>query len=231
MSAIWLIKLFFAHLLTDFVAQPKKWVEAKAKLHFRAVSLYLHTAITAMVALLLIGLRYWPYAIAIFVTHTAIDIWKSYRPEKLRYFILDQLLHVLVIIGCWYFAFYSFTDIEQLLQHAWSNQHFWILLTAFLFLSFPSGIIIGKMTKKWSDGLGAGLANAGQWIGVAERMLILIFLLQNQFEAIGFLIAAKGLLRFNEMQRTEEKTEYVLIGTLLSVSFAVITGVIVKSLL
>ena len=162
-----------------------------------------------MVAQLLIGQRYWPYAIAIFVTHTAIDIWKSYRPDKLRYFILDQLLHVLVIIGCWYFAFYSLTDIEQLLQRAWSNQQFWILLTAFVFLSFPSGIIIGKMTKKWSAGLGAGLANAGQWIGVAERVLILIFLLQNQFEAIGFLIAAKGLLRFTEKERTEEKTEYV----------------------
>lgn len=36
-------------------------------------------------------------------------------------------------------------------------------------------------------------------------------LLQDQYAAIGLLITAKGLLRFSEKDRQEEKTEYVLI--------------------
>jgi len=62
-------------------------------------------------------------------------------------------------------------------------------------------------------------------------MLILIFMIQDQYGAIGLLITAKGLLRFSESDRQEEKTEYVLIGTLLSVLMAIVTGLVVKRLL
>ncbi|HXB42451.1 MAG TPA: hypothetical protein VNV85_00265, partial [Puia sp.] len=105
-------------------------------------------------------------------------------------------------------------------------------VTAFVFLSFPSGIVIGKMTRQWSDAIqgGDGLANAGKWIGILERTIILILILQNQYSLIGLLITAKGLLRFSEKDRAEEKTEYVLIGSLISVAFAIITGIIVNQL-
>jgi xanthine/uracil/vitamin C permease (AzgA family) len=92
--------------------------------------------------------------------------------------------------------------------------------------------MIGQMTRKWSDQLprSAGLANAGKWIGILERILILTFLLQDQYAAIGLLITAKGLLRFSEKDKQEEKTEYVLIGSLISFSVSVITGIVVKNL-
>jgi ABC-type proline/glycine betaine transport system permease subunit len=89
------------------------------------------------------------------------------------------------------------------------------------------------MTRKWREELpgAAGLANAGKWIGILERTLILIFLLQNQYAAIGLLITAKGLLRFSEKEKQEQKTEYVLIGSLISVCFSIITGIAVNYLL
>ncbi len=37
----------------------------------------------------------------------------------------------------------------------------------------------------------------------------------GQFSAISLLIAAKGIIRFNEKDRPEVKTEYLVIGTLL----------------
>jgi hypothetical protein len=65
------------------------------------------------------------------------------------------------------------------------------------------------------------------WIGYAERVLALTFMLLGTYEALGFLIAAKSLLRFQETDT--KRTEYVLIGTLLSFGVAVLLGVIINS--
>ncbi|MEO6638031.1 MAG: DUF3307 domain-containing protein, partial [Ginsengibacter sp.] len=103
-ESIWLIKLLLAHLLTDFVLQPSGWVESRNKKHFGSRKLYLHVFLTAMAAWILIGWRYWLVAIIILITHTLIDGWKSYQKQNVTYFLVDQLLHFLVILGCWYFT-------------------------------------------------------------------------------------------------------------------------------
>ena len=73
------------------------------------------------------------------------------------------------------------------------------------------------------------LPNAGHVIGNVERMLTLVFVMLGQYEAIGFLLAAKSLLRFREADTVE--SEYVLVGTLLSFGFAILVGVAVKLLI
>lgn len=72
------------------------------------------------------------------------------------------------------------------------------------------------------------LPNAGHVIGNMERMLTLVFVMLGQYEAIGFLLAAKSLLRFKETDTV--KSEYVLVGTLLSFGMAILLGVLVKLL-
>lgn len=230
---IWLTKLILAHLLTDFILQPKKWIDDRKAKHFYSGYLYLHALITAFLAWALIGWQYWLIAIIIFVTHTLIDVWKSYQDDKPRYFFIDQVLHLLVIIGCWYFTFYESSDIETSWENINSSADFWLVLTAFIFLSLPTGFMIGELTKKWSTGLinSDALVNGGRWIGIIERLLILILVLQNQYEAIGLLIAAKSIIRFSESDRPEQKTEYLLIGTLISVGLAIVTGIVVTKLI
>ena len=48
-----------------------------------------------------------------------------------------------------------------------------------------------------------------------ERILILTFVLVGSFEGVGFLLAAKSVFRFGELNKAKEiqTTEYVLIGT------------------
>jgi hypothetical protein len=233
MIKIWLIKLILSHLLTDFVLQPKTWITDRKEKHFASWWLYVHSFVTATLALFFIGLSYWYFAVFIFVTHVLIDGWKSYQPPTVPYFLADQFLHLLVIITCWYFAFFTPEDLFALWHYTNENDQFWILLTAYAFLSFPAGIIIGQLTRKWSENLpqASGLQHAGKWIGIVERVIILTFILQNQYAALGLLMTAKGLLRFSEKDRQEEKTEYVLIGTLVSVIFALATGIIANYLL
>ena len=67
---------------------------------------------------------------------------------------------------------------------------------------------------------------AGGLIGTLERWLILVFVVLGQYEAIGFLLAAKSIIRFKDTETS--KTEYVLAGTLISVAIAVSCGLLIK---
>lgn len=70
--------------------------------------------------------------------------------------------------------------------------------------------------------------NAGRIIGILERWLIyLVILGSGGYEAIAFILAAKGLIRFKNLD-DQNFAEYVLIGTLTSVLIASVTGAWVK---
>ena len=115
-------------------------------------------------------------------------------------------------------------------QAAAANQKFWILATATILITTPAGILIGQLTKGWRDKISnpESLANAGKWIGIIERLIVFIFVLLGQYAAISLLIAAKGIIRFNEKDRPEVKTEYLVIGTLMSIVIALVIGQAVR---
>jgi hypothetical protein len=229
-ESIWLTKLILAHLITDFILQPKSWVADRNAKHFASGKLYLHGMITACLAYILIGWTYWTVALIILITHTVIDGWKSYQKQTVAYFLIDQLLHLFVIIGCWYFSFIHWPDVQNTWLRLNATPDIWKIITAFVFLTFPAGIIIGQLTKQWRDKLpeAENLSNAGKWIGMIERIIILVFVFKNQYAAIGLLVAAKGIIRFNEKDRPEIKTEYLVIGTLMSIGLAIITGLMTQ---
>lgn len=229
-ESTWLLKLLLAHLLTDFVLQPGSWIKDRNIKHFTSGKLYLHGFVTATVAWILIGWKYWLVALVILVTHTLIDTWKSYQKQNSIYFLADQLLHILVIAACWYVTFINWSSVQKGFGRLNNNSHFWLIATGCVFLTTPAGILIGQLTKNWRDQIpgSENLANAGKWIGIIERIIILIFVMQNQYSAIGLLIAAKGIIRFNEKDRQEIKTEYLVIGTLLSIGLAIVTGLLIK---
>jgi len=71
-----------------------------------------------------------------------------------------------------------------------------------------------------------GLPDGGRVIGWLERFLTLSFLLAGSPAAIGLVLAAKGIIRFGEIReaRDQRVAEYVLIGTMLSLSWALAVG-------
>ena|SRR5205809_5962031 len=229
---IWLTKLVLSHLLTDFLFQKSKWIENRNKNHFASRSLYVHTVITAAIAWLFIGWDYWLVAVIILITHTIIDGLKSYAPDVPKYFLIDQGLHLLVIFTCWWFTFYDLSDLKLNWEDIRADTGLWIRITAYFFVTWPAGYLVGQLTKKWRTNLtdSEGLANAGKWIGILERIMILTLALFQQYESVGLLIAAKGIIRFNENDRTEQKTEYLVIGTLISITVAIVAGLIVTRL-
>lgn len=229
-ASLWLIKLILSHLLTDFILQPNKWIEKRKEKHFASFHLYMHGMVTAILAWIFIGWQYWGVALIILITHILIDGWKSYREENLLYFIIDQLLHFTIIVSCWLYLFFNWTDVSLKWHEISTNAALWTTATGIIFLTMPAGILIGKMTRHWRENIAGAesLENAGKWIGIAERIIIVIFVINNQYSAIGLLVAAKGIIRFNEKNRPEIKTEYLVIGTLLSIVTAIIIGLIIK---
>jgi hypothetical protein len=73
----------------------------------------------------------------------------------------------------------------------------------------------------------------GEAIGQLERVLVLAMVLAGKPEAIGFLVAAKAVLRYPEIRnaRLKAKAEYVLVGTLASVTYALGAGSLTRLLI
>jgi hypothetical protein len=71
-------------------------------------------------------------------------------------------------------------------------------------------------------GRGWGLEKGGRTIGQLERFLIFLFVLTGNPAGVGFLIAAKSIFRFGELKEPGQRmeAEYILIGTLMSVGYA-----------
>lgn len=61
--------------------------------------------------------------------------------------------------------------------------------------------------------------NRGRVIGALERLMTFFFVLKGAYGALGFLIAAKGMTRFKQLD-DREFAEYFLIGTFLSIILA-----------
>jgi len=98
-----LVKLLLAHLIGDFILQPKSWVDEKEKLKHRSPKLYVHALLHGLLVLLLLwDLKFWLLALLITILHFAIDLIKLYcqnKENKSSWFFIDQALHLVIIFS------------------------------------------------------------------------------------------------------------------------------------
>ena len=195
-----------------------------------------HVVVTTLFAYAFSGLySCWWIPLIIFITHYTIDAIKSYLPDNLYTFLADQAMHVLVIVVIWLVADHQWDAIRTELCTIGLNNNFWIIAFGYVLVTWPLGIVIGIATTKWRKNITTKksatdeLADAGKWIGICERALILTFVLTHQYTAIGFLMTAKSILRFGDKDAdAERKTEYILVGTLLSFASSALIGVVLS---
>ncbi|WP_300603443.1 DUF3307 domain-containing protein [Niabella sp.] len=235
-----LLQLLLAHLLGDFVLQPSRWVEEKERKTYKSAKLYLHVLIHfALILLITMDLRYLPLAALIAGSHLLIDLAKlqlQTAKNRKTFFILDQVLHLAVIVwAAWW--------MEPFTIHLTTSQANALLITTtgLVLLTTPVSVIIKLILSKWAPATEIrtdiietkSLQHAGMMIGYIERILVLIFILNLQWVAIGFLVTAKSVFRFSDLKVGQDRklTEYILIGTLLSFGIAIVIGVIVNKLL
>lgn len=235
-----LICLSATHFLGDFVFQSDADASGKRRLPI----LFKHAIIVAALGYLLCGIWVlWQIPLIIFLTHSLIDYIKVTSEKENPYsFIIDQAVHLAVIIAIIIIVSTGIIPISE-------PSTFWVRLLGKGFLKFliliaglavcikAGGILIGLAVKPFTDemqrdqertkangaGVSRGFENGGKIIGYLERALIFLFILTGQPESIGFLIAAKSILRFGEIKDRQNRleAEYIIIGTLMSFGFGI----------
>lgn len=238
-----LIQLLLAHVLTDFVLQTDKWVKKKREYGVKSLHFWFHGLLSGILTYLLLQQwGNWWAPLTIIITHIAIDYWKL-RHEKgkskknkhlVNAFVIDQLLHLLVILLLWLTLINGFEKVFPFIAMLFTEKNYLAIVFSVVVLIWPAGIIIGKTTKPFRQqiDMGDSLTKAGLYIGVLERLLVFVFIIIGQYAAIGFLIAAKSVLRITKDndKDSRKKTEYVLIGTMLSFTVAILVGLLTKSM-
>ncbi len=232
MNTLILIKLIAAHLTGDFLLQSDRMCIDKFSNNSKAKykALVLHALVQAALAYIFVAQwNCWIVPVVIGVSHFAIDLVKTMsKRTDLISFVWDQLAHLCIIIGLWWLEFARLSQLD--IADEIFSTNFWLIATAYIAVLAPTSILIKFFIEfeKWmpSEASSQGLPNAGKWIGYLERILILTFIFTDNIEGIGFLLAAKSVFRFGELNKAKDIkiTEYVLIGTFASFTIAILIG-------
>jgi hypothetical protein len=115
------------------------------------------------------------------------------------------------------------------------DETYWYIL-AYIICLAPANILIKAILKNVTPhatqdnnnaAVNESLERAGRLIGSLERALTLTLVFTGQFEAIGFVIAAKSIIRTKD---NRIDSEYLLLGTLISFGIAIGLGLITLQL-
>jgi hypothetical protein len=217
--------LIAAHAIADFSLQTDGLVQNKNRLGI----LMLHAAIHAALSYVVLQVwACWQAPLFVLLVHAAIDYIKQRcrRGGAATAFIVDQIVHVFSLLAiAWLSVRFSWVP-------AFSGIGYkpLIALAGFIATVQGAGFLVAIFTKRLIDENNLeldGLLNGGKLIGQLERCLIFLFIFISQPAGIGFLVAAKSILRFEEAKE-QKLAEYVLIGSLFSFSIAIALSAVTK---
>lgn len=243
MTIIVLIFLI-GHIIADFYLQSSRLAHDKVT---KRSALVQHITIYSLVMLLfggiLFDLTFLLLAVSLAFIHAVIDYGKFLytrnrqitKSGNIKLFMFDQFLHIVTIIGA-ITVFYQMSTLDS----AWltSVQLFvdetyvfsfksilqWVF--ALLLIIKPASIIV-KISLNYFEPTEVqedkpGILQAGEFIGILERLIIIVLLAAQSYAAIGFVITAKSIARYNKIAEEPKFAEYYLMGTLVSTLFVLL---------
>ena len=237
--------LISIHLLADFLFQTSAYSEKKRKmLKPLLLHCFIYFIIFEIVLLPILQFKkVFLLGVIISVLHFLINftknkLEKSFPQRRLQIWIfsINQLIHFFIII-----AMYFILNLENSVSNLYINlQGYENFKTIILYISVfsiifePASVFIRKLftsiSPKTSPKENLEELKAGNIIGKLERTIIAILLLNNQFGVIGFVLTAKSIARFKQMENRDFAEKY-LIGTLTSFLIVLISVFILKGLL
>ncbi len=151
----------------------------------------------------------------------------------------------LILLGMILSGFVGWMGRNGIIENANKYYSYVVVFFGWLIVVFPVGELIGNYLKRREpeEYQGPGLERAGKVIGQLERTIILVFYLAGSLEGIAFLVVAKSIYRFGDLRKGREKngdgdeeatfsiSEYIILGSLLSYTAAIIGGVLIDLVL
>lgn len=230
-----LAALLCAHAMADFVLQTN-WMIARKR---NVGVMLLHGALVLLTAQIATGQVAALPLLILALLHLLIDCVKTYgRFTGLAAFLTDQAAHLaaLAAIAFWAPDLWITGQWPALLLEpvATALPHIFAVVAGAI-LAIRTGAFAIQFLMQGhalSDNPGDdGLPGGGATIGYLERALIFLLVLAGQIAGIGFLVAAKSILRFGTISGDRKATEYVIIGTLFSFGWALLIALATQSLL
>ncbi len=233
LDVVLLLRLVVAHIVVDY------WVVPCARTHRSAFDRAtrrgaVEHGLVAAVAAYVLAARWtsWWLLVVVLVGHILSDSIIARRTERPTADVLDQLGHLLLLTGCWLLlGGIGLGALVGAVSRLAGDPAVWTLLLAYAAVIWPAGWAVGAFMARWEDARKnqGGLDDGGLWIGRLERVMVVTFILLNHFEAIGFLVAAKSILRHGGVSKgvdPRSEAEYVLVGTMMSFMVAIPVGVL-----
>lgn len=238
--------LIIGHLLGDFYFQTDKLANYKRRLRKYLV---LHGLIYVLAICLMMTLatgklcKFIIPVLLIGVSHLAVDFVKVEVEKKCKmmdgkewkFFFLDQIIHISIVIfvACIFNIRADYTWLpEKVKATALYIEPLLINIIAILICGKPAAIIVALVFKAIPRTVEKAEENQakeeaqeglkiGSWIGMLEREIMLILGVLGQYGAIGFVLTAKSLARFKQLENQAFAEKY-LVGTLLSALIALL---------
>jgi hypothetical protein len=234
------LQLYLAHLVADFLLQPD-WV-ARKKTETRPLAAHAAIHLVCAAAAVNVGLdrRVAGGIVSVALIHTLLDYAKArLSGDGWIASTADQTAHFLVVALASIWLTGSWSGMIDVIRSIATNPLVYLYACAYVAVVFGGGYLVQKVTQSFLASMQSslaelkpGLPNAGKYIGWVERILILTFIVGGYEAAVGFLLAAKALVRYPEIKEDTRGhfAEYFLVGTLTSVGLALIAGMAVNKL-
>lgn len=145
-------------------------------------------------------------------------------------YILDQLIHLTIIFYCCSFfkGNVKYISLVNMIFNfaSWNDTKVleWLLVVIICYK--PSNVTFTQLFSSYKpieeNTSERSIKKAGEIIGFLERILIVIFLSLKQYSAIGLIMTAKSIARYDVISKKKDFAEYYLIGTLVSILLSII---------
>ncbi len=223
------------HVIGDFYLQSSKLAIKKNesfKILLKHSFIYFISMVVVTIPIFSLSIMKWICIISI--AHFIVDSLKYIFKKKIVtddrieavVYCGDQIIHIILIIFVAIAILISSEPVSYIysvqyllgtLQINATNILSWILIL--LIIIQPFSITLKKVLYRYKPSINeedGGIPNAGAVIGMLERCIILLMLSVNQYAAIGFVLTAKSIARYNKIVEDPKFSEYYLLGTLLS---------------
>ena len=244
-----LMMLLIGHLIGDFILQSPCLVEKKEKsigYLFLHCGLYL-TPVFCVLLCFCDWLQVIIFSLIVVVSHFMFDFSKiklnKGRGEVFDFFgfVLDQILHVVILISlsCFMLKFNGLG--EFLIENPFTTQKLiscelekammcllviLSMVTFFgVFIKKLLGVIFKEEQREYST---VSNNSAGYVIGCLERVIIIVFGMMGLYESIGLVLTAKSIARLPACSKKEFAEKY-LVGTLISLLIAIVGFLVIQA--
>lgn len=238
-----LVLMLIGHFVVDYYLQNDRMVKRKkdSLLHQLSHGL-IYLVVNCLLVLPLGRLDLYVLAVIITLLHVIIDLskygvgtvveGKSYNKvvRRLRkwqdhgiIYLVDQGLHMMTLLLVVAYYDMAYGQVDQWLYPfgSWQIDNLRLrYLLAVLVILKPVNITFRELfnqNRPSEDKNFTKDLSAGKRIGNMERLMVLIFLILNQYTAIGLVFTAKSVTRYNRISEEPAFAEYYLLGTLFSI--------------